>query len=619
MAAIFATPLFLAGLYFYKLSKEQAPLIPLEYRNNTSNDADDYDNDSVSALFKSGSRLILSGTIHNMTYKLLKIEPPVNYDHMVEKTRLSYLIKNIRNEDIVPSFRYDRGGYVVLKKDQQSHGDDPHREIKDACTNIVTKLMLNNEETLFNFMNLVVTTVNKALDEYMSSYHIPKNAIMFFYKGGNVFKLISTTFFSRMPYRARMILEDFYMPFFSRSDSDFELYVNPLTKNADQIHKDCGKIIYMCGVYIRNVIEADPSKYINFFKYSHKEQQEILSSSQALDPFINAKSFKNTENEVLFGKTFTGIQFLDYLYAAPSLSPWQERPNDYSLSGRRDFMMQNKLNDDNMDGPLQPVIFPVSSKIHTLFCYINDTLNFTTEHYSDLLQHFGLFRIKLHFTLYLDGEPVSSAGELLDISYPYIDDYKALRLSKLKNLDEVFHTYSITSGSKSLKFTSYTVGELGYDIIQVLFFEHDPWNVNKYHKRLHRCMFLVFTDLIAIVGLSSGQVHQLYLTLQSMFHSIIEHCTSRKSIIKHIEPILKVPPTNTTVMHNMFTMLFNLFNDNENIVERSSLATIKEFFELILIDIDLAIKVCEEIGMSCNTRILGKSSLYSMNLNQLLS
>jgi hypothetical protein len=672
---LFAAPLILAGALLYNGSSYYQNLAPRQTiayahgadEGNTAlaQDAPLFQLPSVTSIMNDGKPSVVLREGQDLSSgTMLNLPPAVDYEHIVSSNKLEYLIDNIEKESLVPTFDYNRGKYGLLEKSASK--EDPMRELKDACTAVVTKVILDDQATLFNYLSLVVTTVNTALDRYKKKHHIKKEDIIFFYKGGNVLRLVSSTFFSKMPYKARAILENVYTPYFARSDSDFELFINGNIENFDKIHRDCLQLIYVCGVTVRNTMEETPDKYMGFFKLNRKKQQELISAPEVIDPFINAACYSDPTNTRVFGKTFTGLQFLSYLYVAPPSSPWQSMPSDSRVMfGRRDFIMQfvkEESTDDAQDqiggasrrysskssskarrsksktttsvasllksipsssssnsvqeASRPSVIFPTSTGTHTLFCYINDTLLYHPEIRPDLDSHFALFRIKVHFNLFLDGEVITVPGELLDVSMPYENDFKHRRLSKIP-YNRAFHTYKISSGASVLELESYSLHELGYDILQMLFFEELPWNIRKYEKRMHRCMFLILSDLIAIQGLSSERIHRMYSDIAEVLTDGIP------SLSTHAQGLaLSKKIHGHTLEGSMFALfcesMIDMYNMNSDIMAVSEVNSVKGFYQIILENIQVGITVCKEMAVACSSRVIGKSSVYSIDFKNIV-
>ena len=82
---------------------------------------------------------------------------------------------------------------------------------------------------------------------------------------------------------------------------------------------------------------------------------------------------------------------------------------------------------------------------------------------------------------------MKTPSELIDISFPKLNDYKLAQLKDFK-----YTKYNYNSDIGQLTFTGYTLEGFAYDLFNIIFGEegHKPWKDTKADKRLYRVLLL---------------------------------------------------------------------------------------------------------------------------------
>ena len=112
------------------------------------------------------------------------------------------------------------------------------REAESVLTNYVVNKFFTHEDTLYSFLSLVCSYFDEMLRVYSERRNIKAGDLHFIYKGGNVLRIISKEFWLDLPSSASKELTDFYEKYFSRSDADFSIYLNPDLPNFDLLFRE---------------------------------------------------------------------------------------------------------------------------------------------------------------------------------------------------------------------------------------------------------------------------------------------------------------------------------------------------------------------------------------------
>lgn len=442
-----------------------------------------------------------------------------HYDFYDENLSLDNIINSSSNFE---NFNYKNTHYDVVgkKEDEKDKYVDMSREYKDMFTDLVTNYFFVSDTCLFNFLNLIMTTYNDGLELFKQKHNISAWDLFFIYKGGNILRIISNDFIKELPYIASSILKENYQKYFTRSDCDFAIYLNENVDNYETIFKEVVKVSYLMQIKIKKEILLNPTKYFDFYKFSEDYKKEILS--KYFDMVKSSKSINDPENTMFYGKSFTGISFLDTYIG-----------NDNKYEGRKDICIQLTNNDDL-------VIFNLNNEKSELYVAVNETLTFKGQAENSTAD-FTLVRTKVSFCLYFDDIMFKIGGELIDVAISHKYDYKLVGLYEKGALNCIAN-YQLKLNNNILNFNSYNLSYLTHDLELILFVEHLPWEDKKYVKRLNRLFYLYFVNL---------------------FTKIKDH-NQRKTICDNISEIFSV----TIDLNNYENNINELHNNLDNLIEQ---------------------------------------------------
>lgn len=357
---------------------------------------------------------------------------------------------------------------------QSSQLEDPLRPLKAVATDLIVAEFFATAEPLIKFLRLVHNVYQKALSTFRKQTGIKKSQLFFIFKGGNILRIAANDFFSSLPALAKREIEDFYSPFFKRSDNDFGIYLNPKVPNYELRYKQLSTISYHLQDAIRNVIVNDPSSYFDYSRYSAEFKDRILKAW--IPKFNEVADFEVNKIELVPSTGDSGMTFVRDDFGAPE---------------REISSMKLKRH-------------PSSLKVTN-----NNALDFSAGEYRST---FNLTRTKIHLMLSstATGQTQRVAGELIDVSIGYKTDTSVQEI--FEHLEGSLSSYTLASENPNLNinFESYSLDHIAADLEDILFRQRAfPWNDKKYAKRLNRLMYVYFIDIFIKRENNSGRLKVL--------------------------------------------------------------------------------------------------------------
>jgi len=394
-------------------------------------------------------------------------------------------------------------------KDYQSELDsvsdeliDYNREYKDLCTDIIVKTFLSEETGMFNFLQLVYGTFDKAIKIYRLSKNIDKIDIFFVYKGGNILRIISNDFLRELPRAASKIITDYYEQFFKRSDADFSIYINPNIENYDQIYDDMTYLSYLLQVYIRKIFSENLTDYFEIFKFNQKVKQHVLTDY--FNRASRANALVDPNNKILYQSVLKKLVFLDIQIGNGEKEHYIGK---YDLA--KEITNDNKI-----------ATFDLDKIHHGMFIQMNQTLDFNSS--SGRIK-FNLVRTKVCFNFIFEkpnGEKMNKliGGELIDVSIPHRLDDNFKHFYESNGPQNLLQLYRLSYGKSRLEFLSYTYFYLAHDLEFILFkFVKKPWQTPKYEKRINRLFYLYVIDLFVKIDSLKERKNIIFDILNGIF------------------------------------------------------------------------------------------------------
>lgn len=428
--------------------------------------------------------------------------------------------KNIGGRNLeIPQAEDYNSEVIENKKTEDDEYLDSAAELKGLATNVIVNTYLQTKDDIYKFMTLILTTFDKALNLYAKKKGIDEKDIVFICKGGNVLKIVANEFLISLPGAAKKIIWSYYQEFFTRSDADFGIYINPKISNFQEIHTELTFLAFILQYMIREQFMEYPSHYFTYARYNDdmkklvlKDLLDNLNKAKALN---EANSYKDGPNPDYFGGHFINV-FHNGIMVGEELDNTTNPPDKFIQFSKpttpEEIQVANaELNQTascSTDGvtPICPT--NLTSKITETFDWPDSTDHFITLNHNTALdfcqksngdrRKFNLTRTKINFNAMFvdkDGNQKEDhfGGELIDVSVAHKLN------SCINNLwNQGFKKYVLTYNTKGdiLKFYAYSVGLLIEDLEEVIYVQRAfPWLDKKYEKRLNRTFYLYFLDM----------------------------------------------------------------------------------------------------------------------------
>lgn len=486
----------------------------------------------------------------------------LNPEKIVEKYLIDGWSIPIKNPTVIP---VDSSGEMV----------DEQREYKDLCTEIVVKLFLSSDLSMFNFLKLVYQTYESALNFYKKSKHLSEWDIFFVYKGGNILRIIANDFLGELPTLASRNIHQYYDKFFKRSDADFSIYINPSISTYDTVYQEITYISYLLQDHIRTAFMTNLVSYFDFYKYSPDYKKILLSKYVGI--LKGSKSITDLKNHSYYGLIPTDIIF--------------DHHPDYT--GKIDTLLKplNGLNDQSIQ------ISELNDHENSMFIQVNETLDFKS---SAGRVKFNLVRTKILFNLvfrnYMGQQIIHPVGgELIDVSIPHKFDNNLLHFYEVGT--DYIQQYKLTNQDNQIEliFYSYKYTYLSHDLEYILFkFVDKPWETPKYEKRLNRLMYLYYLDLFVKYQEMSPRKRMIDEMVSVLSDS---NFSSQTPIIKLEKNMLKYQSKNlliSTLCENLIRVMKFELNDS------SDLIAFNQMKDIILLNFAQMSKSMEGINSYCS-------------------
>ena len=137
------------------------------------------------------------------------------------------------------------------------------------------------------------------------SKNLPKDSIIFMYKGGNILRIIQKAFLYELPGESRKILNNFYSQFFKRGDADFGIYLKPDLKDYQQIYDEVTYLSYYLQSKIRSYFLNNKMDFFSIYKYSSSYLSKLLRE-KIYNKLIEVDLMDNEDWE---GNTFLNVAY----------------------------------------------------------------------------------------------------------------------------------------------------------------------------------------------------------------------------------------------------------------------------------------------------------------------
>jgi hypothetical protein len=320
-------------------------------------------------------------------------------------------------------------------------------------------------------------TMNRILIEYCKTKgYSPDKDIVFFYKGGNVFRILLNEL-------ANILDNEEYKFMMKRSDADFQIFINPSLDNVDIVRRDVAHLTVFVLEQVRDYIRK--SKVTQF----SKNMLETIKEQYAI--------------ELQKHKVDAGHVFLiydrdasrkDILIDMDTLLPQKFKED---IDANKNTCVKVRY----FSSLIKELVPHKTPQGNTYFISYNKMLDF--ERKDNLKATFELIRLRRNFKLEVYGKNqdksfVNVPLEIIDVSIPHGKDYGLKKLAT-GNLDVLVHTYTFKhteEGRKTATTFTFKAPSLQYqlkDLHDLLFYQNEyPWYDMKYEKRMIRYFLTLF-------------------------------------------------------------------------------------------------------------------------------
>ena len=440
---------------------------------------------------------------------------------MTNINNLSILVKS-ENSFIINKTKDTSNDQFLLKK-----------RFYDIFTDLFNRDLLNEQKHIFMFQFITIISCSNLISSYRNRYSIKDNDLFFFYKGGTVMKLLIDKYKDFIPVSENDNINKYY----KRSDSDYEIYINPKIKEYNFHYFNINILIYNILLKLNNYFNKNYKQLFNMTLITKDKMKEIVKNGneilelnkrdqsddniytkidsivgvQILDKLYynidNDEKFINNNNINNCGKKhqivysdfnkvlYNNIDDLEYINEHKQRMNFIHKIKDFNqnnckiLNIKRNNFYINQEENNILYNPIN------STNKNYFFHYMNETNHFQQN---DLKSSFDLHRIKVSCCLIfktINGDLgiMLTPSEIIDISIPNKNDYK-VNLNKQKSITQ--YNYN-NSNIGELKFNSYSLIGFINDLMKILYLETNyiPWKETKYQKRIYRLILFIILYL----------------------------------------------------------------------------------------------------------------------------
>jgi hypothetical protein len=472
----------------------------------------------------------------------VKFFEPEHYKTLFD-IKLDELIENITSNEkgernILLPTKHIPPSYSIIE--QTGEYKDDNRELKDTFTDFVNDVILNDENSLFNFLYIITVLFQDAISVYKTKKGLKENDIFFILKGGNVLRFVAKNFLFDISGGTSDILLDYYGKFFKRSDADFSIIINPKLDNYENIFDDLSLLSYNLLKYIQSIFDINKTRFFEWYKYDNIQKKHLLN-----ELYKEINDLDLSKNDTWTNRQITGLAFEN---TSTNTNLSYINPPDIAVRFKDRF----DLNTDTL-------LWPIDNTNDEIYVSYNEALSFM----KDRLIKFNLIRAKYGFSVhYYDkvkqqNDVISVGGELIDVSIGHRDDEFVAKF--YNSVDKYISLFELSiSNTRLFKFRSYSLVYLFKDLYRILFLDVEyPWRDRKYVKRLNRLFYVGYIDLFAQFPDNKKRLNYLNLLLKIILaieKTLVYENTTRTTSSKVRDSIqsLKNKTDNSPVILDLF-------------------------------------------------------------------
>lgn len=450
----------------------------------------------------------------------------------------------------------EKGPRAVNKVIKNQELVEPTKEFKNIFTEFVINELVKTPDQTANFLKLVYGTFDKAIGVYIANKNLPKESIVFLYKGGNILRLLYQEVTKEFPFSVSETMENYYKDSFKRSDADFSIYILPSIQNFDQIYQDMCNLTFLLQNKIRNVFMMNLSFYFEYFRLNDQVKKSILSG------YLNKLNESGTVKEKKFdfdGK-FVGLTFdtinigekVEYTPKEDFVIAYVDRKTQIENYN----VKLNYLHNTQSSDPGLLKLIDEERKIYgnndksPIFESANE-ISFGTSDYNVF---FNLIRSKWAVTALFDrndktgdaqinkkveeikggaNKNINLDGELIDVSIIGKED--SFLAHFFEHLHDNMSTYKV---GEFLSFKAPSIMYMIDDLEKIIFKSVEfPWLAPKYEKRIKRLcfMYLLLMFLNFPAGDKDKDIREDYINYikTNIFDIILADADDKDNIAKN--------------------------------------------------------------------------------------
>lgn len=396
-----------------------------------------------------------------------------------------------------------------------------------AATDFVTLHLLESDSTLSQMR--LVQTVHDALEAtvetFRASHGLSADGVHFLFKGGNVMRFVVHAIGAGYPTLLAEV-QKHYLGVFKTSDLDFGIVIAPDRLPPD-VHITPADVHGLTRAVeqdlkrLRDRLVRSPSM-IGGLSSSAAVVREQLAATFAAMRQAAANDKQDGGRRRLPG--LVGLRCMDHaLTMDPSAHTRADASHREALSlapPRRTMLTPPVVRKDmsirfadeasalrqvfagGAPGAPEPqrMVCESTEAANMMYVSRNESLAFRKGDSTPPV-HFDLARVKLAFEVDTDdGRTKKIGGEVIDVAIPHVHPQDQ-KFPEFVGLDfqriPTYRTYSVRALDTAYSIESYSLPGLVYDLLKVLFLLSDnPWDDNKYAKRLTRIMGLLLCEAL---------------------------------------------------------------------------------------------------------------------------
>jgi len=469
-------------------------------------------------------------TLYNRKCNDISVKDLIDVDNIFEIYNNSMNVNFSKDENKIVN--EDRIDFIEFNKDNEYDRQDEYdsqnksigndllfpckKKLYDVSTDFFTNQVFQNQETIFTFQFFVNKFFNDVISRYKKDNNLNDTDIIFLFKGGTTMMILFNTYHKYFKDND----DDEYKSFFKRSDSDYQLYMNPNMKDAILHRKNIIKLLHITLYTIRNILESCNDTFFDFNNNEdklreliQKYNEEIIKNTttdstgkkpECSDLLNNIKVvgvlFKNklvfesdTIKNDFFDKTRKHTSSnVDEIFNPNKSKYFESKLIELQTEGgkRNDFYLSNsKLFYFNND-------YKYENKNRDIYLSLNDDI---TKNKNPIYKRlFSLLRIKYNFVIFYKRNnkygTLNVPAELIDLSISKLDDTDMQH--SYTNIKQYIYKYSFDK-YLTLDYFGYSIDGYICDFINALFNEgNNPWNDSKYTKKIGRISYFMMLYLL---------------------------------------------------------------------------------------------------------------------------